>query len=111
MGTAATSILRAFWALLLALAIASPVVAEIGCSAEAAIHAADGDALADHDDDPAPDGGADGHCAFSHSHCGGVAPARMSDLGWTNADAAFGLAPSADFASRRPPGPDRPPRA
>ena len=104
-------------ALLLSLAIASPAIAEIGCSWDAATHFSE---TADHADehgvdapDPGdPDGGndtdRDSHCAFSHGH-GDLAP-RAGNPALPARILSFALPAAARFVSSLPPGLDRPPR-
>jgi len=106
-------------ALLLSLAIASPAIAEIGCSWDAATHFAE---TADHADEhgadtPEPggsdssggDGSTDSHCAFSHGH-GDLAP-RAGNPALPARILTFALPPAARFVSSLPPGLDRPPRS
>lgn len=103
-------------ALLLALCVASPAIAEIGCSWDTATHFA-GDA--DHSDEHGPDApeyGSDAdldsdrdtHCAFSHGHGDLAAPGAIATV--PARVLGFSLPPMAQFVSSHPPGLDRPPR-
>ncbi len=103
-------------ALLLALCVASPAIAEIGCSWDTATHFAGvadhtdehgADAL-DYGDDPNPDSDRDTHCAFSHGHGDLAAPAAIAKL--PARLLSFSLPATAQFVSSLPPGLDRPPR-
>lgn len=104
---------RALAAVLLSLAVMAPAVAEIGCAADTAVHVAEADAnVVDADDhgDPASGSGQSDHCAFSHGHCGATTPATAAAFDSWVSDAGFDRAAGRDFSTRRPPGPERPPR-
>lgn len=107
---------RAFAALLLAFAIASPAVAEIACAADSIAHAAPVAAEdhhaqdeADGDHETAPD--PENHCAFSHGHCGGLAGVGALSVEGPAPPLSFRLLSDRDVRSLRPHGPERPPRA
>ena len=103
--------------MLLGLVVASPAIAEIGCSWDASVHFAE---TADHadahgDDTPEPGGSdsgnetdRDSHCAFSHGH--GDLAARTGDPALPARILSFALPAAARFISSLPPGLDRPPR-
>lgn len=102
---------------LLTLCVASPAIAEIGCSWDAATHFGE---IAEHDraedaDSPDPGGARgggesdrDSHCAFSHGH-GTLAPAR-ADPTMPARELDFVPPLATRFVSSLPPGLDRPPR-
>lgn len=103
-------------ALLLALCIASPAIAEIGCSWDTATHFA---GVADHGDEhgaDAPEYGGDAdldsdrdtHCAFSHGHGDLAAPGATATM--PARLLGFSRPTTARFVSSLPPGLDRPPR-
>lgn len=104
-------------ALMLSLAIASPAIAEIGCSWDAATHFSE---TADHADEhkaDAPDPGGsdsgndadrDSHCAFSHGH--GALATRGDNPASPPRILTFASPIAAIFVSSLPPGLDRPPR-
>lgn len=112
-------LIRALAALLMILAIASPAIAEIGCSWDTATHAIDagaGNAAVHADDhDPGGDGdndsvpGPDNHCAFSHGS-GGLASAAAPAGPFARRAPVFPPAPVTGFVTATPSGPDRPPR-
>lgn len=105
--------MRRLTALLLALCVASPAIAEVHCAWDTVTHFAD---AADHDVDHEPDGGTedgeaerDTHCAFSHGH-GSLASCAFTPEPLPRF-AAFARPGTAVFVSSIPPGLDRPPRA
>lgn len=101
---------------LLVFAIASPALAEAGCSADAAAHiagteVADSTACGDLDHDRRQPSGDVGHCAFSHGHCSGVTPSRIASPVAVVAKASFEIEPSIVVTARSIQVPDQPPRA
>lgn len=107
-------------ALLLALAVASPAIAEIGCSWDTATHfgGAEHDdgheaEVAGHDDSDSEGGsggdtGPDTHCAFSHGH--GDLAGRENAPVLIARPSIFAPSTAASFVSSVLSGLDRPPR-
>lgn len=121
LGRAYRAVIRAAAALLLALTMSMPAVAEVGCARDSVAHLELGTGSGDFVDDAHPgdesgqgdenEGRQAAHCAFSHGHCAGLQPAVIPGERTMKAPVTYPMAAARPMCAQTATAPDEPPRA